>query len=295
MKTLGISIMLLSCTVVMAEKPQWYSGAFQESGSGKVTTASTVTGTENGVTKYVFGFNTAKSNQATIQYPLKAETGKNAVNIEAQSKSGTVNAEVWIEATGWKYQGKIKIVPGKFTKFLLPLKQCKSDELKWFRLVIPNKNNPKRDMLMLKTPILCSAKVVESHTWHTGVFDAKVKSSCEQTPNTDGSINFSWKFGGVKSGPVYLMTKLVSKDPLGNFEVTAKNPGKKPVVFQIWIEATGWKYQGKLKVDSPDWKTTKFKLKEAKSTETKYLRLIAVPKENAMSGTVIVKDVKYVK
>ena len=288
--------LLFACTITSAEKIQWYSGAFPEDKSGKKTTSSNIIGKDAEATKYVFGFSTPKSNIAFAQFPLKPEAGKNALTISAKSKTEKVNAEIWIETKDWKFQGKITIHPDKFSTITLPLKQCKSNEVKYLRIAIPNKNNPKREMLFLKKPELCEQKIIKTRVWHTGIFKSKEKSSCKQSPAPEGAVKFSWKFDGAKAGPVFLSTKFKANKDCKNFAVTVKNSTKQAAEFEVWIENnSGWKFQGKLKVTSQEWKTQQFKLLETKSTETKYFRIIAAPKGNPSAGAVYIKNVKYIK
>lgn len=289
--------LLLVCTIVSAEKVQWYSGAFPEDGSGKKTTSSNIISKDADTTKYVFGFSTPKSNIAFAQFPLKPQAGKNTLSLSAKSKTGKVNAEVWIESnSGWKFQGKITINPDKFSEIILPLKQCKANEVKYLRIAIPNKNNPKRGMLFFKNPTLCDHKIIKSRVWHTGIFKAKDKSSCEQSPTPEGAVKFSWKFDGIKAGPVFLSTKFKTNEDCKKFELTVKNSTKQATEFEIWVESnSGWKFQGKLNAPSQKWKTQQFELREAKSTETKYIRIIVATKGNPFTGAVYIKNVKYVK
>jgi hypothetical protein len=287
---------LILSSAVLAEKIQWYSGAFEESGSGKKTTSSNVVGKEADATKYVFGFASDKSNMAFAQFPLQARPEKNALSFEAMSKKSKVNAEVWVETKGWKFQGKITIPADKFSKIVLPLKECKSDEVKWLRVVIPNKANPQRGMLLLKNPELSQIKMVETRTWYTGAFKAKVKSSCTQSPDADGAVKYSWKFDGPKAGPTSFSTAFKSKDKCREFEFKLQNLTDNPVTLQIYIETPeGWKFQKKIKITGKEWELKKFKLIDADSTKTKYFRFIIAPNENAMTGAFRVKNLKYVK
>jgi len=288
--------LLFACSVTRAEKNQWYSGAFEENKSGKKTTSSNVVGKEGEASKYVFGFASAKSNMAFAQYPLTPKSGMNAMSLEVMSKKGTVNAEIWVESKSWKFQGKIIISEGRFTKIILPLKECNPDAVKWMRLAIPNKNNPKRGMLLLKKPVLCKTEVIKKRVWHTGVFNSKEKSSCAKSILPDASVKFSWKFDGDQSGPVYLSTKFKSNEDCKKIELKVKNPTSEAVVLEVWIESnSGWKFQGKLKITSKEWKTVQYKLLEAKSSETKYFRIIAAPKGNQREGAVFIKNLKYIK
>jgi len=281
--------------VVCAEEVKWYSGAFEDE-SGKKTTASTIVGKDGDATKYVFGFSNPKSNTAFAQFLLKPEAGKNALRLLAKSKEGKVNAEVWIETKGWKFQGKILIHPGKFSEIVLPLKQCKSNEVKYMRIAVPNKDNPERGMLFLKNPELCDTKIVKKRIWYTGIFKAEEKSSCKQAEAPDGAVKFSWNFAGDKSGPVSLSTKFESNEDCKKFEFNIKNAGTEAAELEIWIESkSGWKFQGKVKAASTEWKTVQYKLLETKSTDTKYFRVIANSKGNPRTGAVFIKNVKYVK
>jgi hypothetical protein len=288
--------LLFACSVVSAEKIQWYSGAFEENKSGKKTTSSNVVDKEGDSSKYVFGFASAKSNMAFAQYPLTPKSGMNAISLEFMSKKDAVNAEIWIESKGWKFQGKIIITEGKFTKIILPLKDCKSDTVKWMRVILPNKSNPKRGMLFLKNPELCKSKITKTRVWHTGVFKNKVKSSCEQSMASDNAVKYSWNFAGVKAGPVSFSTKLRSKEACREFAIDLKNLTDQTATLQLYIETDkGWKFQKKIKVISKEWKNRKFKLLDADSTKTKYFRLILAPKENVMTGEICIKNLKYIK
>lgn len=289
-------VLLLACSVVNAEKIQWYSGAFEENKSGKKTTSSNIIGKEGDVSKYVFGFASAESNMAFAQYPLTPKSGMNAMSLELMSKKDAVNAEIWIESKGWKFQGKIKITEGKFTKIVLPLKDCKSDAVKWMRVILPNKSNPTRGMLLLKNPELCKSKITKTRVWHTGVFKNKVKSSCEQSPTSDNAVKYSWKFAGVKAGPVSFSTKFRSKEACREFAIDLKNLTNQTATLQLYIETDkGWRFQKKIKVISKEWESRKFKLLDVDSTKTKYFRLILAPKENAMNGKICIKNLKYIK
>jgi hypothetical protein len=282
------------CAVGRAEKVQWYSGAFEENESGKKTSSSNIVGQEDDATGYVFGFASEKSNAAFAQFPIQPEKGKNAFSLEVMSKKDKVNAEIWIESSGWKFQGKIEIPPGKFSKHILPLKECKSDEVKWLRLIIPNKANPARGSLLLKTPVLCNAELPENRTWYTGKFNKA--DSCSQAAQSDGSVKFDWKFSADKPEPVFVMTKFNSKEDRKEFQISARNAGTQPLELEIWIEnPSGWKFQGKFKVDSQKWETKKFALVKVKSPETKYLRLIAAPKGNPSAGAIFIKNPAYIK
>jgi hypothetical protein len=288
--------LLFTCFAVSAGEIQWYSGAFPEDVSGKKTTSSNIIGKEGDTTKYVFGFSTSKSNIAFVQFLLKPQAGKNALRLIAKSKTGKVDAEVWIETKGWKFQGKIQIGSEKFSEIILPLKECKPNEVKYLRLAISNKNNPKRGMLFLKNPELCNTKIVKTRAWHTGVFKNKVKSSCEQSPVPNNAVKYSWKFAGVKAGPVSFSTKFNSKETCNWFAFDLKNLTDKPATLQIYIETEkGWKFQKKIKITSKEWQTKKFELLDADSTTTKYFRFIIAPKENAMTGQICIRGLKYIQ
>ncbi len=290
---IGIALCFLGYTA-QAAKIQWFSGAFEENGSNKKTTTSNVIGEDQGITKYVFGFASEKSNTAFVQFPLTPEKGKNAFCIEAMSKSGEVNCEVWIETKGWKFQKKIKLSAGKFKKIVLPLKGCVSNEAKWLRIAIPNKTNPQRGILLLKKPLLCSTDVVKQRTWYTGKFN-KADASHKQIAE-DGSAKFFWKFVSQKPAPVFLMTGFMSKQKYSNVAVIAKTEGAKPVVIQIWIEsATGWKFQKKITINSLTWQTFKIKLIHIDSTQTKYIRMVVDPRGNTNEGSFTVKSIEYIK
>lgn len=141
-------------TFSRAADTAWTAGAFEDEGTKvKSTTVSTKPFFDDS-TRFEYKFTKPTSNSAYAQAQLKATSDKKYLMLKVKSTI-VADAEVWIETKGWKFQGKIQLKPVKeWQKIKLALKDIDSSKVKYLRIIIAPKGNPKHGSILLKNPQL---------------------------------------------------------------------------------------------------------------------------------------------
>jgi hypothetical protein len=137
-----------------AADTDWTAGAFEDEGTKLKSTTVSAKPFFDDSTRFEYKFTKPTSNSAYAQIQLKAASNKKYLMLQVKSTI-VADAEVWIETEGWKFQGKIQLKPvKKWQELKLALKDVDSSKVKYLRIIIAPKGNPKHGVILLKDPQL---------------------------------------------------------------------------------------------------------------------------------------------
>jgi hypothetical protein len=137
-----------------AADTDWTGGAFEDEGTKVKSTTVSTKPFFGDSTRFEYNFTKPTSNSAYAQAQLKAASNKKYLVLKVKPTI-VADAEVWIETKGWKFQGKIQLKPVKeWQEIKLALKDVDSSKVKYLRIIIAPKGNPKRGVILLKEPQL---------------------------------------------------------------------------------------------------------------------------------------------